>query len=414
MKIQRIISILFLCLFLIVPVWAQSTTPPPLLVITDLRTLGDEASVAEAQAFSEFIRTEVERTGAFRIITKNSMLAVFKAKKFSYPCYELPCFVRMGRLLGADQVLAGHLHRKQGLIELTLRLVDVNKGLIIRTAYRNPPTLSQEALLGDWGENLIAEALDIDPGVFDAAQTPAEPAAEKQAIPKEVLNKYPGMIYIPAGQCVIGSNDGDVVEQPVHTVDLEAFYLGKYEVTNQEYMDFVKAEGHRPPLNWIDGEIPIGLEKHPVSFISFEDAEAYCQWKGGRLPTEEEWEYAAKSDRLRTYPWGDKFDVNRANTWEAKRENTAPVGSYPFGASPFGVEDMAGNVFEWTSSFFTAYPGSSYKISESKTHYRVLRGGSWNFNQYYARCSMRLARPGGERSRSFGMRLARNAQPLEP
>ncbi|MBZ0257261.1 SUMF1/EgtB/PvdO family nonheme iron enzyme [bacterium] len=410
MVLQRLLIIALLLVFISVS-YAQPNQPPPLLVITDLRTLGDEASIAEAQVFSDFIRNEVEKTGVYRIISRNSMLSILKAKQFKYPCFELPCFVRMGRLLGADWILAGHLHRRAGFVELTLRTIDVKRGVIVKTVYRNPPTLSEKQLLGEWGLGLISEVLDIKDEAFNAA--PEQDAAANK-IPDAVLNKYPGMIYIPAGQTIIGSENGDRFEQPIHPEEIPAFYINKYEVTNQEYYEFVENQSHRPPLHWIDGQIPIGKEKHPVSWISFEDAEAYCKWKGGRLPTEFEWERAARGNEMRVFPWGNKFDPELANTWESNREDTAAVGSYPFGASPFGVHDMSGNVFEWTSSFFKPYPGSKAKLEGAQKTHRILRGGSWNFESYYARCAHRMARPGGERSRSFGFRMVRDAeQPKE-
>ncbi len=390
---------------------APSNTPPPLLVITDLRTLGDEASIAEAQVFSDFIRTEVEKTGAYRIISRNSMLSILKAKKFHYPCFELPCFVRMGRILGADWVLAGHLHRRTGFVELTLRTIDIERGVIVKTAYRNPPKLSEKELLGEWGLGLIGDVLEIEDEDFEQDDESVEPSQPR--IPDSVLNKYPGMIYIPEGQTIIGSLEGDVLEQPLHPVKVGPFYISKFEVTNQDYSQFVEANGHRPPFHWIDGRAPIGKETHPVCWVSFEDAEAYCQWKDGRLPTEIEWERAAKGAELREYPWGNKYEQNLANTWEAGREDSAPVGSYPFGASPFGIHDLSGNVFEWTSSFFKPYPGSNLRVEGAKGTHRVLRGGSWNFDSYYARNAHRMARPGGERSRSFGFRMVRDAAPVE-
>lgn len=402
--------IAFACIAFTIVSNAQDA-PPPLLVITDLRTLGDDASVAEAQAFSDFIRREVERTGEYRIISRASMMSILKAKEFKYPCFELPCFVRMGRILGADRVLAGHLHRRPNFVELTLRTIDVNRGVILDTVFRNPDSLSQSELLGEWGLTLIADVLNIKRETFDIElddEPPIEP--EEPKIPEEVLNQYPGMVYVPSGETVIGSMNGDITEQPLHTVELPAFYIGRHEVTNLEYKEFVDATGHRDPYNWIDGQIPIGKEKHPVSWVSFEDAEAYCQWKGGRLPTEFEWERAAKGERLVEYPWGNEFDIEKANTWETGREDTAPVGSFPAGVTPFGAQDMAGNVFEWTSSFLTPYPDARYEVSGVKQTHRILRGGSWNFEKFYARCSNRLARPGGERSRSFGFRLARDAE----
>ena len=121
-----------------------------------------------------------------------------------------------------------------------------------------------------------------------------------------------------------------------------------------------------------------------------------------------EWERAAKGSENSLYPWGNKFDANRANTWEASRGGTVAIGSYPMGASPFGVEDMAGNVFEWVSGFFEPYPGAKADLPEFNQHFRILRGGAWNFNDYYARTTHRFARSGGERNRSYGFRMAKD------
>lgn len=385
----------------------------PLLVITDLRPMDEQTSVTEAQAFSEFIRREVDRTGLYRVLSRASMLSILKANSFPYPCHELPCFAAMGRLLGADQVMAGYFKRQGAQIEVTLRVIDVPGALFIKTVHRYGSNLTSSELMGEWGRQLISEAFQIEKALLgeESGAGTTSPATQPDAVPDAVKNKYPGMIYIPEGWTVIGSNSGDPGEMPPHKVHVAAFYISRYEVTNQEYAEFVHATGHAPPRHWTDGAIPPGLETHPVNWVSFVDAEAYCLWKGGRLPTEEEWEYAAHGPKPRLYPWGDTFDSNRANTWESNRHDTAPVGSYPQGESPFGVEDMAGNVFEWVNSFFRAYPGAKIHLKEFDRHLRVLRGGSWNFNAYYARTTHRFARSGAEIGRSFGFRFARDADP---
>lgn len=383
---------------------------PPILVITDLRTLGDEASIAEAQAFSEFIRQEVERTGMFRILSRSSMLAILKANSFKLPAHELSDFAHMGRLLGADQVMAGNLKRNGQGLEITLRVIDVRNGRFMKTVHRVTSVMPISSLLGDWGRGLICETFDIDPEKLQIdlqAVAEALPSDKPTPIPPAIQSKYPGMIYIPAGEVTLGSNDGDPCERPPHKVWVETFYIGQFEVTNVEYAEFVTATSHTPPTYWYGTEIPDGLEKHPVSRVSFENAEAYCLWRGGRLPSEAEWERAAKGDGTSDYPWGDEFDSNRANTWDSGRRGTSPVGSYPQGKSPFGVEDLSGNVFEWVSDFFGPYPGSKDQSSDYDKHYRILRGGSWNFNEYYARVTHRFARSGGEKGRSFGFRLVR-------
>ena len=389
-------------------VWGEEK-PVPLLVITDLRTVDNASSIAEANAFSEFIRKEIEHSGLYRVLSRSSMLAILKARKFPLPCHELPCFASMGKLLGADQVLAGNLQHSEPGLEITLRLIDVQHVRFIRTVYRPAASLTSAALFGAWGRSVIAETFAISESAL-LPETDADATTESQPtpIPDSVRLRYPGMKFIPAGEVILGCNEGDEWERPPHRVVVDAFYIAQFEVTNQEYAEFVQATGHRSPPHWNGGLISPGLEKHPVTWISYEDAETYCTWKNARLPTEAEWERAAKGDTDRAYTWGKAFDSNLANTWEAGRGGTAPVGSYFRGASPFGVEDMAGNAFEWVNGFFEPYPGAKELTEQYDQHLRVLRGGSWNFNSYYARTTHRFARSGGEQGSSYGFRIARD------
>lgn len=390
---------------------AAETAIPPLLVITDLRTVGDESSTVEAQAFSDFLRNEIERSGLYRILSRSSMLAILKSKSFPYPCYDLPLFIEMGKILGADEVLAGNLKRRGRNLDITLRRISVKEECFLNEIHQTASGLETSSLMGPWGRQLISETFGIDPRKLAPPGeeiTISNVDAKPYSIPASIANRFPGMIYIPTGKATVGSDTGDPGEAPPHSVEVTEFYISRYEVSNEEYREFVVNTGREPPSHWVGSTIPPGLEKHPVTWVSFSDAEAYCLWRGGRLPTEAEWERAAHGEKPRVYPWGDDFDANCANTWQSGRRSTAPVGSFPLGASPFGAQDMAGNVFEWVDGFFTPYPGSTAKFSETEKHYRILRGGSWNFSEYYARTTHRLARSGGDKSRSFGFRMARN------
>lgn len=401
--------VIFLSCFVLSSSVGEEGKIPPLLVITDLRTVGPGTSEAEARVFTDFIRAEVEKSALFRTISRVSMMAILKAKSFPLPCHELPCFAEMGRLLGADQVLAGHLKRVGAVLEVTLRVIDVEKEEFISTAYRLASGLTTSEMQGVWGRQLLSEALRVDPkefGVDEQSLTAASTAADD--IPQAIADKYPGMVYIPSGWSIVGSNEGDPSESPEHRVYVESFYIGQYEVTNREYAEFIQATGHQAPPQWVQNQPPGDMLEHPVVWVSFADAEAFCLWAGGRLPTEAEWERAARGGKKIVYPWGNEFDPNLANTWESNRRGTAPVGSYSQGQSPFGVEDMAGNVFEWVDGFFEPYPGSKHYQPEYSQHLRILRGGSWNFNDYYARSTHRFARSGGETGRDYGFRLARD------
>ena len=221
------------------------------------------------------------------------------------------------------------------------------------------------------------------------------------------------MVFVPAGTFVMGSEIGREDEKPVREVYLDAFYIDKYEVTNSEYVEFLNAvEGH---LARCDGYVCIdtkdedprsrimyqagrymveaGYEDHPVVHVSWYGAQAYCEYQEKRLPTEAEWEKAARGTDGRMYPWGDEFDASKANT-DYRIGDTMPVGSYPQGISPYGAYDMAGNVWEWVADWYQPYLSSDYRSAFFGQKYKVVRGGSWNHPGYDARCSYRdIAHP---------------------
>ncbi len=191
------------------------------------------------------------------------------------------------------------------------------------------------------------------------------------------------MIAIPGGEYMIGRNDGDLLdkyEKPQHPVTLQAFYIDKTEVTNAEYKKFVDATGHAPATSWVNGQIKPGTEYFPVTGVSFDDAEAYAKWAGKRLPTEEEWEAAAHGRTPALFPWGNEQDFSRMNIKPSGIDGPVRVGANPAGASPFGVLDMAGNVWEWTASEAAPYPGSTEPIAPDSTGKKqiVIRGGAFN------------------------------------
>ena len=189
--------------------------------------------------------------------------------------------------------------------------------------------------------------------------------AEVKSKKSEVENAPKDMVLIPAGEFTMGSNDWWPKSGPEHKKSVNAFYIDKYEVTNNKYKTFVDSAGYNPPDNWKDNRIPAGRENHPVVYVSWFDAEAYCRWTGKRLPTEEEWEKAARGTDGRIYPWGDKFDSKNINSVEAAKDGPVKVGTFEKGKSPYGVYDMAGNVSEWTDSW------------DNKKQYRITRGGSY-------------------------------------
>jgi iron(II)-dependent oxidoreductase len=184
-------------------------------------------------------------------------------------------------------------------------------------------------------------------------------------------------------------------EQPQHRVYLDEFYIDKYPVTNAQFERFVKATGYKAGDDWRKYYTK-GKEKHPVVCVSWNDASAYCKWAGKRLPTEAEWEKAARGTDGRIWPWGNAWDKSKCNLWEGGPATTTPVGSYPAGASPYGVMDMVGNMWEWCADWYDEnyyYYRNSPKRNPrgpNTGQWRVLRGGSWMGNiTYYLRCAAR-------------------------
>ncbi len=192
-----------------------------------------------------------------------------------------------------------------------------------------------------------------------------------------------GMILIPEGEFIMGSDERLKDERPAYVVYLNTFYIDKFEVTNEDFKKFIESTGHPPPDNWVGGNYPQGKGRHPVVFVSWNDANEYCRWLGKRLPRETEWEKAARGTDGRIYPWGDKWATNKSNNPFGGHGDTMPVGSFESGKSPYGLYDMSGNVWEWVDDYYLPHPGSDYVSPEFGTRYRLLKGGSWMNCMFY-------------------------------
>jgi formylglycine-generating enzyme required for sulfatase activity len=252
-------------------------------------------------------------------------------------------------------------------------------------------------------------------------------------------------VFVPAGSFMMGSEDGSSDEQPVHEVTLDAFWIDRTEVTNAQFGLFVADTGYYTTAErrggstifsysgwnvtegaaWDHPQGPAsnldGLGQHPVVQVSWDDATAFCEWAGGRLPTEAEWEYAARGPDNLVYPWGNAFDGTRLNycdqnclfDWTDQSvddgyEFTAPVGSYSNGASWIGALDMAGNIWEWVQDRYGEY-GSSPQTNPqglSVGESRVLRGGAYHGNGSAGRTSNRIHYQQGVTDYAVGFRCA--------
>ncbi len=187
-------------------------------------------------------------------------------------------------------------------------------------------------------------------------------------------NMPPGMAYIPGGNFMMGSDDGDEFEKPAHQVSVKPFFIDLTEVTCNDYKKFIDATNYKQPHNWKSRDIPTGWEKRPVTGVNWDDANAFAKWAGKRLPTEAEWEFAARGTDGRIYPWGNEWKENMANANGVSKE-MKDVGSYQ-GQSPFGAFDMVGNAWEWTADDAKYYKDGKSILTATKTlSPKVIRGG---------------------------------------
>jgi formylglycine-generating enzyme required for sulfatase activity len=223
----------------------------------------------------------------------------------------------------------------------------------------------------------------------------------------------PELVHIPAGEFLMGSDPTQDKlahddEQPQHRLSLPEYDIARTPVTNAQYLAFVQATAHDPPRHWQNGRPPHDRDDHPVVWVSWHDAIVYCRWlfettgKPYSLPSEAEWEKAARGTDGRLYPWGDEWDAARCNSDEGGRGDTTAVGAYPGGVSPYGLLDMAGNVWEWTRSLWgrgrdleePAF-GYPYNPRDGRENLdageagRVVRGGCWFYSRLFARCAYR-------------------------
>jgi len=302
----------------------------------------------------------------------------------------------------------------------------------------------------------------------------APPEEGKNIFEEEVKAKIveQEMILIKSGSFIRGTKEldklsdeekenymGEINETPQYTVALKAFYIDKYEVTNLMYKKFVDETKYQPPKHWVEGVIPLGLENHPVVYVSWNDAVEYAKWAKKRLPTEAEWERVARGLKGQIYPWGDEFDKLKCRNAFSKVRSTCEVNEYPDGKSPDGCYQMAGNVWEWVADrydwrYYKRDPrndprkkdprpdtdptgpldtevtyicedhgpqsnaegncpvencGKPLKVTE-KFPERVIRGGSWSDGSADLRCAKRSAYPPDYNSFRIGFRCARDAE----
>ncbi|MCB0192819.1 MAG: SUMF1/EgtB/PvdO family nonheme iron enzyme [Anaerolineae bacterium] len=303
-------------------------------------------------------------------------------------------------------------HRDQGFHDVarSLRLV-VRQLQDSRNAPPPPPVPTEQSVVDP-----PAPALS-SPNLVQTGDNQA-----KIVIPH--LNFELDLIRIPAGEFLMGSDpkkDSQAYggEQPQHRLHLPDYFIGQYPVTNAQFAAFVTATGYKAASKWADSKYPMGGDNHPANYVSWDDTVAFCRWlsqEGGRtvrLPTEAEWEKAARGTDGRLYPWGNALPTEAMCNFDGKVGQTTPVGKYyPQGDSPYGCVDMSGNVWEWCSTLWQekAYP---FQVQEEWTEAylkregsRVLRGGSWDDSERLVRCAYRSRVTMYDRGYDVGVRVA--------
>jgi sulfatase modifying factor 1 len=249
------------------------------------------------------------------------------------------------------------------------------------------------------------------------AGTVLKPASAPQ--PPATLSGQDGapMVLVPAGEFPMGSDEGDDDEQPVHRVGLDSFYLDTFEVTNGRFAKFVVAIQSEPPWGFADQETPVVDAERPVRWVTWLEATGYCLWAGKRLPTEAEWEKAARGPEGRVYPWGNDPPTAAHAVFGLKEgaETVSPIGDHPQGASPYGVQDLAGNLYEWVSdwyddAFYAASPLRNPRGPVAGST-KVQRGGSYINSPYRLRSAFRTKGDPTEHDPHVGFRCAQDAPP---
>ncbi len=239
------------------------------------------------------------------------------------------------------------------------------------------------------------------------------PTVNTPSIPIPSTNILEGMVLIRGSSFKMGytpseKDDKNKFVGPEHTADVADFYIDKTEVSNQDYKKFIDATKRLGPPTWKNNQFPSGEDLYPVTSVTLADAEAYAKWADKRLPTEKEWEYAARGSDGRDYPWGKSWENGVAISAELQEESPRTVGSLPKGASPFGALDMAGNVWEWTSDKFAPYPGNKETVDPKLRDTIVIRGGSFKSDKKFLTAYFRNFVPPDFKGDILGFRCAKS------
>lgn len=278
-----------------------------------------------------------------------------------------------------------------------------------------PPTPTRAAAASTQAPASATQA-PTQPPVANATQpptpagtTPIEPSGAPQQAPATDTGE---MISIPGGTFMMGSDQGDPDERPPHSVTVPAYQIDRFEVTNALFTAFIQASGYKTESEQANKAetwktySTSDTTGNPVVDVTWADAQAFCDWAGKRLPSEAEWEFAARGTDGRIYPWGNDYDPKKFNGKPSGIRGTVHVGSYPAGESAFGLDDMAGNVWEWTADWYDAYPGGGGSAFYGEK-FRVTRGGGWFDEGKQVRAPNRSSAAPNAANNDLGFRCAK-------
>lgn len=398
----------------------------PKVAVVPFESIGVESSLGLAAA--EILSTHLaSQKHAFTVVERGQLQKALQELGYQASGFVDPdSAVAIGKQLGARYIVVGSVARFGDSYTLNARIVAVESAEINSVEPISARNLNPDFLISlskQIGQKLDAMLQPEGTRSFQAPpNTPSslnvQPAKPMSSSQPPQANEYP-LVLIPAGFFWRGDTigDGQKDELPLRKIYLDAFYLGKYEVTQAQYQRFILTTGRREPTHCDFGFNQWDLEKnadHPVVCVSWEEAHAFCAWAGMRLPSEAEWEKAARGEDRRRYAWGDQApDCDRTSYsgCEGAQKGLQPVGSHPKGVSPYGIQDLTGSVWEWTQDWYDpdyyAHSLESNPQGPPKGKTKVLRGGSYGHDAWAIRISNRSDLVPQHRNAYTGIRCAR-------